>query len=224
MLYCSGNGEENGGFAEFTRVRRESIPGGLGDWEGVSSGVGLWGGVDPFCIILVMYDPECWVGVCFLKNLGALRIFFGAPFEFVGVEGTVSVFDPVNFLLVIGAPKVVLFECHLLYRPLTSESCRFQIFSGLHRWLTACDLPAGFCISRHCGIPAGFSHPDLRRATACKALRPCSVFAESLLFCPLFVDPAITRPYWTSVFGKSGLRCHVWVTSFLNKIYETDYI
>ncbi|MGA1582682.1 MAG: glycoside hydrolase family 43 protein [Saprospiraceae bacterium] len=31
MLYCSGKGQENGGYAEFTRVRRESIPGGLRD-------------------------------------------------------------------------------------------------------------------------------------------------------------------------------------------------
>ena len=39
---------------------------------------------------------------------GFFDFFIGAPLEFVGVELAASVFYPVDFLLVVGAPEVVV--------------------------------------------------------------------------------------------------------------------
>lgn len=57
-------------------------------------------------IILRIDNHESMVGITFGKGFSQFRLLAATPFEFVGVQKAVNVFQIINFLLLLGAPKV----------------------------------------------------------------------------------------------------------------------
>src|SRR3546814_13575864 len=63
---------------------------------------------DPIQVVFRINYLKRGIRVSFLPGYRWFHFFTGFPFYFIGVQGAVTVFDPINLLLVIGAPKVVV--------------------------------------------------------------------------------------------------------------------